>query len=63
MDPYRSTFDTPMRRSPWIVVVDAALPVVPSFWAIVDLGSAVVNRLARHGSRRIGSAAFPGAAH
>jgi hypothetical protein len=63
MTPHRTTFDTqPIRRSPWIVIVDAALPVVPSFWAMVDLGNAVVGRLARHGSRHLGSPGFPGAA-
>ena len=60
---YTSAFDgRPTRRSPWIVVVDAALPVVPTFWAVVDFGSSVVGRLARHGSRHIGGGGFPGAA-
>ena len=52
----------PTRRSPWIVIVDTALPVFPTFWAMVDLGGAVVGRLARHGFRRTGSGGFPGAA-
>lgn len=63
MTPYTSTFDgRPFRRSPWIVIVDAALPFVPTFWAVVDLGSSVVGRLARQGSWQIGGGGFPGAA-
>ena len=54
--------DGTMRRSPWIVIVDAALPVVPSLWAVIDFVTALVRRLARRGSRRLGSSAFPGAA-
>jgi hypothetical protein len=42
--------DRPIRRPPWIVVVDAALPVVPAFWAVIDLGMSVVGRLARQAS-------------
>jgi len=33
------------RRPPWIVLVDAALPVVLVFWMLVDSGTSMVARL------------------
>ena len=36
----------PIRRSPWIAIVDAALPVVLVFWTLVDRSSSVMASLA-----------------
>ena len=49
---YAPTIDRrPVWRSPWIVIVDAALPVVLLFWAVVDLGTSVVGLLAGQAPR------------
>ena len=39
----------PIRRSPWLVIVDALLPVVLVFWTIVDRSSSVVASWTRSG--------------
>jgi hypothetical protein len=40
---YEATSDSqPTRRSPWIVLVDAALPVVLVFWLLVDSSVSIV---------------------
>jgi len=36
-----------IRRPPWIVMVDAALPVVLVFWILVDRTAAAIASLAR----------------
>jgi len=36
----------PARRSPWIVLIDAALPVVLVFWLLVDSSISMVTGLA-----------------
>ena len=40
----------PARRSPWIVLVDAALPVVLVFWMLVDSGASVLGLAHRTGT-------------
>ena len=45
---YAATSDSqPARRSPWIVLVDAALPVVLVFWMLVDSATSIIG-LAHH---------------
>jgi hypothetical protein len=46
---YERTSDSlPARRSPWIVLVDAALPVVLVFWVLVDSSMSILAGLAHH---------------
>ena len=44
----RTSDSRPARRSPWIVLVDAVLPVVLVFWVLVDSGTSVLAGLAHH---------------
>lgn len=44
---YALTNDSrPARRSPWILLVDAALPVVLVFWLLVDSSTSMLAGLA-----------------
>ena len=40
----------PIRRPPWIVIVDVLLPLVLVFWTIVDRSASVVMSWTRSGA-------------